>query len=102
MPLISKVEAKSWRGRVLFAVVFVALSLGGLTMLYPFGIMISGSTRSSMDQSDMSLVPRFLTDRDTLYRKFLETKYNLDILDLNSAHGRNNFAFKSAALPERI
>jgi len=102
MPIISKVESKSWRGRLLFAIIFVVLSVGGLTMIYPFGIMIAGSTRSAMDQADMSLVPRFLVDRDPLYRKFLETKYNADILDLNSAHGRNNLSFKAASVPQRI
>ncbi len=99
MPIISKVESKSWRGRAIFAVLFLLLSLGGLTMLYPFTIMVSGSLRSDMDQNDLDLVPDYLRAPKVLYRKFLETKYNYDIRLLGRAHQRFAFSFRDAYAP---
>ncbi len=93
MPLISTVEAKNWRGRLFHAAIIFALCLGGATILYPFLIMLSGSVRSELDQSDLDLVPRYWMDTLTLYRKFLETKYNQDIDALNRAHGGVYYSF---------
>ncbi len=45
-------------------------------MIYPFLLMLSGSMRSQMDSSSLGLIPSFLTNDKSLYRKFLETKYN--------------------------
>ena len=98
MPIVSKVEARSRRGRIVFAIILVLLTLGGITMLYPFAIMVSGSLRSEMDESDLDLVPGYMVDRDVLYRKFLEVKYNQDPAALNRGHGRINYSFKDAAL----
>jgi ABC-type glycerol-3-phosphate transport system permease component len=81
---------------------FIALSLGGLTMLYPFAIMISGSLRSELDETDLDLVPRFLVDEITLYRKFLEVKYNEDVASLNRAHARHAFSFRTAHVPQEV
>ncbi len=99
MPIISTVEARGWRGRLLYAAIIAALSLGGITILYPFAIMLSGSVRSELDQSDLDLVPGFWTNTQTLYRKFLETKYNQEIDALNRAHGTTCFSFRDAAPP---
>src|SRR5678815_3509640 len=102
MPIISKVEAKSLRGKLLYAVMFIFLSAIGLTLIYPFALTISGSMRTPMDQADMSLVPKYLVDRDMLYRKFLETKYNQEIAKLNIAREEGNFTFLATALPNPI
>src|SRR5205814_4857435 len=79
----------------------IALSLGAVTMIYPFLIMVSGSMRTDMDEADLDLVPRFLVDRDALYRKLLEYKYNENVQFLNRAHRKYSFFFRSAAVPER-
>lgn len=97
--IISKIEAKSLKGRCLFGLIFVFLTVGGLTMLYPFVLMISGSLRSELDETDLDLVPSFWHNTDTLYRKFLETKYNQRVGDLNQATLQQNFSFRTAALP---
>jgi hypothetical protein len=83
-------------GASCYAILFVCAGRRRLTMVYPFAIMVSGSLRTPLDQPDMDLIPRFLVDRDTLYRKFLETKYNLDVAKMNAAHGEGNFTFKTS------
>ncbi|MFA9479160.1 ABC transporter permease subunit [Phycisphaerales bacterium AB-hyl4] len=102
MAILLPVEAKSWRGRLMYASVFVALIIGSITMIYPFAIMVSGSLRSEMDEADMDLLPRFLINEDTLARKFLEVKYNYNINEANEARGRQDFSFRVASLPEQV
>jgi multiple sugar transport system permease protein len=100
MPLISTVEAKSWRGRLYHVAILLALCLGGITIIYPFLIMLSGSVRSEMDQSDLDLIPRYWTDTTTLYQKFLETKYNQDIDALNNAYLSVYYSFREVPAVE--
>jgi multiple sugar transport system permease protein len=86
MPILSAIESRSPKGRLVQAAIIAALTIGAVTMLYPFAVMISGSVRSEMDEADLSLVPPFLIDEAMLYRRFLETKYNEDVLALNRSH----------------
>jgi ABC-type glycerol-3-phosphate transport system permease component len=102
MPIISPIEAKRTRGKLLYAAMFLALSIGGLTMLYPFAIMVSGSLRSELDETDLDLVPDFFVDLDVLYRKFLELKYNEDVAALNRGHTELAFSFRLAPVPQRV
>ncbi|MEX0775234.1 MAG: carbohydrate ABC transporter permease [Phycisphaeraceae bacterium] len=99
MALLGQVEARSSRGRLIHGAIILVLIVGGVTMVYPFAIMLSGSLRSEMDQADLDLVPSFWTDEAALYRKFLETKYNQDIEALNRAHLRGYFSFRDVADP---
>lgn len=82
--------------------IVAALTLGGLTTVYPFAIMVSGALRSELDESDLDLVPRYFVDDTVLYRKFLETKYNQDVAALNRAHCRAEFSFRDATRPEPL
>ncbi len=75
MPILTKVEAKGWRGRLFLTLVTTALVIGSVTMIYPFMIMAAGAMRSDMDSADMSVWPRFLYDDAELVRKFIEIKY---------------------------
>jgi len=99
MPIISRVEANSPRGKMLYASIIFGLTLGGVTMVYPFVIMLSGTVRSEMDETDLDVVPEYMAKDAALYRKFLETKYNQAADQLNRSHGRLNFDFDGAALP---
>ena len=102
MPIISKIEAKTTKGRVTHAIIFTLLTLGGVTMIYPFILMLSGSLRSELDETDLDLVPAFFFNTDVLYQKFLETKYNQNIQIRNRAHLRQDFNFRSAHVPETV
>ena len=102
MPIISKVEARSRQGKLVYALIILLLTVGGATMLYPFLIMVSGTLRSEMDERDLDLIPTYMTDHRALHRKFLETKYNQKVEELNRAHGRLNFSFRSASIPQGV
>ena len=99
MSILTKVEVKSWRGRLFLAVVTAVLALGGATMLYPFMIMLAGAMRSDMDAADMGVVPRYWVDDAELFRKFLESKYNCDPVLMNRVLQSQSYRFRDAALP---
>lgn len=102
MPIISKIEAKTTKGQFLFGLIFLALTLGGLTMVYPFVIMLSGSIRSELDETDLDLLPRFLFNNAVLYQKFAETKYNQDVQLRNRTHLQQNFSFRNISPPGEL
>lgn len=102
MSLLTKVERKSRSGRLFLAGVFLLVLLGSVTMAYPFLLMLSGSMRSSMDASEMDLVPDFLTDDAVLVRKFMETKYNYDPIAMNTYRQTRAYSFEQASVPDPV
>lgn len=99
MAMLGQVEAKSLRGRLIHGGIILTLTLGGLSMVYPFAIMVSGSLRSEMDSADFDLAPDYLTDDAAVYRKFLETKYNQDATLLNRTHLASHTSFRTPDPP---
>lgn len=100
MPIFIKVESKSLSGRLFHAGTFIFLTLAGMTMIYPFLLMISGSFRSEMDESQLDLIPAYFHQESALYQKFLEFKYQQDINAYNNAHLDRAFAFRLTDVPE--
>ncbi len=87
MPIISNIGRRSWKVRGVYAVIFTVLTLGGLTMVYPFGMMIAGSFKSETDSEGLSIYPEFWFDDVLLYKKYLEARYTL-VDQLEAAHHR--------------
>lgn len=90
MPLIAQVGRRSLKTRALILTLYLALSIGAVTMVVPFLLMLSTSLTSGVDQNDYAIIPRFLYSRDALYRKYIEDKYYGNIDQVN---GRNATAF---------
>jgi ABC-type glycerol-3-phosphate transport system permease component len=77
--------------RVLIAGIYVVLVVGSLTMLYPFGVMVSGSLKSPVDVHEYDLIPRYFHDDVMLYRKYVEERHNESIAGLNGLY-RTHYA----------
>lgn len=75
MPIISPIQQKSKRGRIIIALMYLLLTLGAVTMVYPFLLLISGSVKSDVDIRDFDIFPKFFTDDTTLFRKFESHRY---------------------------
>jgi len=97
--ILGQVEASSPRGRLVHAAIILALTVGGLSMVYPFAVMVSGSLRSEMDAADFDLIPDYLVDDAALYRKFLETKYNQNVALLNRTRLTDYTSFRTPQVP---
>lgn len=102
MAILCKVEGQSWRGRLMHLGIFLLLAIGGVTMVYPFMVMIAGSIRSDMDAAELDVVPKFLFDDDVVYQKFLETKYSQDPAAVVKQHRRGYTNFDAVPPPEPV
>ncbi|MCC7434503.1 MAG: ABC transporter permease subunit [Methanoregulaceae archaeon] len=98
MGLVGRVGRKRWRARIAMAVVYFILSLGALTTLYPFAIMVSTGFKGPTDQNDPSLIPPYWSnlandeepgrlDPKSLLGKYLADKYAGDQSQIASTRG---------------
>ena len=79
MSMILDTERRHWSTRSLYIGMYIVVSIGALTMLYPFLIMISGSLKCPQDFDQFEVIPSFLTDEKLLFRKFDASRYrNID------------------------
>jgi len=99
MPIMLKPERKSPGGRLILGVIYLLLALGGATMVYPFLLMLSGSTKSRLDAYDFDVIPRFLYDEDVLYRKFEAAKYNESLQTYIATTGEQVGHFRDLVVP---
>ncbi|MGI6355248.1 MAG: carbohydrate ABC transporter permease [Lentisphaerae bacterium] len=93
MAIISQIGRKHWKVRLLFLGMYAFLIIGGATMVYPFMLMLSGSTKSSMDIQFFDAFPRFLRDDPWMFSKHLEGLFNERLQDLNVTYDLDEIAF---------
>lgn len=84
MPIISAIGRRSLKTRMLVGGIYALLLTGAVTMVYPFLLMLAGSTKSGCDVSDAHLMPPFLRDDTALYCKHMEGFFN-ESLDMAMA-----------------
>ena len=71
MPLISIVGRRFLPVRLLLGGMYLLLTVGAITMLYPFGLMFSVATTSQADSEEFRLVPKFWFDDLALFKKYI-------------------------------
>jgi len=79
MPLIAEVGRRSLRVRLVLALLYLVLSAGALSMIYPFALMISNSFTSLGDYQEFRLVPRYFHVPSVLFKKYLVDKNKLEL-----------------------
>lgn len=102
MPLIPLVGRRTWRSRALIAALYVMLTLGAVTMVYPFLVMLSASVESQYEKSSYDLVPRYLHSPTALMGKYAEDKYRGDINAINAAYGTSYAALQNVVPPAPV
>jgi hypothetical protein len=102
MPLISSVGRKDPKTRVLIAGLYAVLILGGLSMIYPFVLLLAGSTKSGVDMKDLSWVPRFLVDDSVLYQKHIESLFNEQLEIMRAVYDSDDTSFEKVMPPTEI
>lgn len=86
MGLVNKVGRKRFRARLAMAMLYLILSIGAITTVYPFLLMFSTGLKGATDQNDNKLVPEYLSNIDqkddkgkladgSLLNKYLNDKY---------------------------
>lgn len=99
MPIISPIGARSWRIRWVYGAIYAVLAVGGVTMIYPFLLMLTGSVKSEADAAFISPWPQFWTDDLVLFQKYVESKNNVLIGDAEAAWGRRVGSWRSVGPP---
>ncbi|HOX38558.1 MAG TPA: ABC transporter permease subunit [Candidatus Brocadiia bacterium] len=99
MPIISAIGRRDLKVRLLIWSVYAVLTLGALSMIYPFLLMVSGSFKGETDIYTMTPVPEFLHDDDWLFRRYLESKYNVSIQTLQIVHHAEHLTWRGPTLP---
>ncbi len=94
MPVIARVGRRSWGPRFSFGAIYIILTIGGFTMIYPFLVMISTSITSRVDYDQYKIPPAYLYNDDWLFVKYLEERYQVtnprqNSLALNTYHRTN-------------
>ena len=98
MPIISKVGRKATSVRILYTVLYLVLTVGGLTMLYPFLLMVATSMTSATDYDEYRLIPRYFYDDEAKFTKFINEKYN-SFKPYSELHTYDYQAFRQVGLP---
>lgn len=73
MPIINAVERKSFKPRIVIAGIYLILGLGGVAMVYPFLIMVTGSLANGFDYDRRSPAPRHVWSREDRFMRTLST-----------------------------
>ncbi len=102
MPIISTIGRKHWKVRLLFLGMYTFLILGSISMVYPFLLMITGSTYSSCDQRYFRATPMFMKDDSWLYRKYVEGILNEDVFTLNMIYNNSYTLVEQIEMPSNI
>lgn len=71
MPIISDIDRKSVKGRAVTAGIYLALVIGGITMVYPFAVMLTGSVSNGFDYDRRDPMPRYLWSRSDRFMHML-------------------------------
>jgi len=101
MSLIPEVGRKTWSMRTVIGLLYLVLSLGALTMIYPFLVMLSTSIRSGADLNDYTIIPKYLHDDGMLFSKYAEIKYAANMTKINNLYGTDFVKSEDIAAPQK-
>ena len=77
--------------RLLIGGLYTVLSIGAVTMVYPFLIMLATAVKSSVDVNQYGVIPHYFYDKRVLFAKYAETRFAGDIDQINGYY-RSDFA----------
>lgn len=100
MSIIPKVGRKSLKTRIVIAALYIVLTGGALTMVYPFLLMIGLSVSSGADVNNYQIVPEYLYSKDALFPKYAEDRYAGDVEQINQLYGTDFPKIDDVAIPK--
>jgi multiple sugar transport system permease protein len=100
MAIISTIGRKHFKTRALLFSIVASLAIGSVTMLYPFLLMLGGSSKSSYDETEFSVIPGFYRSAEKLYAKHIEGLFNEKSEWMNMIYDDDTPSFRHITLPE--
>lgn len=77
MPILPAVGRRGFKLRLIVGTIYAVLCLGGVTMVYPYLLMVATSVCSMQDYDEYRVVPDYLRDDAALWNKYA---YEMDAL----------------------
>jgi multiple sugar transport system permease protein len=102
MPIISEIGKRSVKVRLLYASIYLALSIGAVTMSYPLMLMLSGSVKSESDSWSIKPYPEFWFNEHILFQKYTEAKYNVFAQDVQQAWCKPVMSWRTIEKPAAV
>ncbi len=99
MPIISPIGRRHWKTRLLVGSMYLLLLTGAVSMVYPFLLMVAGSSKSSLDAADQVVVPGFISDHKTFYQKHMEGFFNESLNQMRWIYDSDAVTFRQLELP---
>ncbi|HUT01721.1 MAG TPA: ABC transporter permease subunit [Phycisphaerae bacterium] len=99
MPIISRIGRDSPKVRLLTLAIFALLITGAISMVYPFLLMLAGTTKSNVDKAEMRVVPSYLVDDEALWRKHVEGLFNESLVMMKQTYNREIISFEKLTPP---
>lgn len=100
MSIIPKVGRRSLKTRIVIALLYIILTGGALTMVYPFLLMLGLSVSSGADVNKYQIVPAYLYKTEALFPKYAEDRYAGDIEQINQLYGTEFPKIDDVAIPQ--
>lgn len=99
MPILSHIGRRHWKTRLLVGLMYTLLLAGAVSMVYPFLLMLAGSSKSTLDAADQKVIPAFVIDDKALYQKHVEGLFNESINQMRWAYDSEAATFLQVDLP---
>ncbi|BDI31061.1 hypothetical protein CCAX7_31120 [Capsulimonas corticalis] len=102
MALIPVVGRTSGKIRLLYAALYLGLTLGAVTMVYPLLIMLGASVTSQYDNQAYQILPAYLSSDNALLGKYVEDKFSANIALINTTYGLNIAKLQDVEPPKAV
>ncbi|MCW3062316.1 MAG: Maltose/maltodextrin transporter, permease protein MalG [Capsulimonas sp.] len=100
MALIPVVGRRSRKIKLLYAALYLVLSLGAVTMIYPLLVMLGASVTSQYDNQSYQIVPAYLSSDKALLGKYVEDKFSANVATINTTYGANIASLQDVKPPK--
>jgi ABC-type glycerol-3-phosphate transport system permease component len=102
MGIIGKVGRKSFKVKALNTSIHFVLFIGGITMIYPFLIMMSASFKSRVDSNRLDLIPKYFYNEEVLFRKYVEARFNEEAAVFSAQYKQKYYAVDYLEMPREV
>ena len=100
MTILTSSTRKSFKNRILIYTMYTLLIIGATSMVYPFLLLLSGSSKSGVDGDEFNIIPKFIYNSEALYRKDVESFLNEKESNIKLIYNLNKMSFKDIHMPE--
>lgn len=87
--------------RLVIGVLYLILTAGAVTMVYPFALMLGASVTSGADMNDLAVVPKYLYNTKAMFPKYAEDRYGGDLDLINDNYGTDFTKIENITPPSK-